>query len=370
MPKYDLSKKIINREISRRNMIKGLGAAGVITTTMPMIAKRAMAAQQVGLFTWGGYDDDGLYQGYIDKHGGPPEYTTFGDAEEGLQKLRAGYVTDVIHPCYSDPPRWVRAGVIQPIDTSRLPSWGQLFPELTEMGTVNFDGKQWMAPVDWGDTSLIYNPDKVDWMSAGNESLGLLFDDRMEGKLAILDSAADSWYLVAIYHGIDVTRMEHVTKDQVDSVYEALRKMRKNVKIFTTDTATMEQALMDEEVWCALGWNESSWNTGFPMMSPSEGTLTWSCGLVIHKDAPNLDLAYDLIESAISAETSEYLLNEWGYGHSNKSGYETIDAAGLAERGLAPDPIAHLQNGNFSNNPSDEITDYIEMQWAEYTAGG
>ena len=127
---------------------------------------------------------------------------------------------------------------------------------------------------------------------------------------------------------------------------------------------------MDEEVWCALGWNESSWNTGYPMMSPKEGTLTWSCGLVIHKDAPNLDLAYDLIESAISAETSEYLLNEWGYGHSNKSGYETIDAAGLAERGLAPDPIAHLNNGNFSNNPSDEISDYIEMQWAEYTAGG
>ena len=33
MPKYDLSKKIINRDISRRDMIKGLGAAGVITTT-------------------------------------------------------------------------------------------------------------------------------------------------------------------------------------------------------------------------------------------------------------------------------------------------------------------------------------------------
>ena len=164
--------------------------------------------------------------------------------------------------------------------------------------------------------------------------------------------------------------MEHVTKTQVDSVYAALRKMRKNVKIITTDTASMEQAIMDEEVWAALSWNESSWNTGFPMMSPIEGTLTWSCGLVIHKDAPNIDLAYDLIESAISAETSEYLLNEWGYGHSNKKGYETIDAASLAERGLAPDPIAHLSNGNFSNSPSDEITDYIEQQWAEYTAGG
>ena len=47
-----------------------------------------------------------------------------------------------------------------------------------------------------------------------------------------------------------------------------------------------------------------------------------------------------------------------------------ISAEALAERGLAPDPIAHLEGGNFSNNPTDEITDYIEMQWAEFTAGG
>ena len=111
-------------------------------------------------------------------------------------------------------------------------------------------------------------------------------------------------------------------------------------------------------------------NTMSQQLSPKEGTLTWSCGLVLHKDAPNLDLAYDLIDSAISFETSAYMLSEWGYGHSNKRGFETISTEALAERGLAPDPIAHLEGGNFSNNPSDEITDYIEMQWAEFTAGG
>ena len=58
-----------------------------------------------------------------------------------------------------------------------------------------------------------------------------------------------------------------------------------------------------------------------------------------------------------------------GYGHSKKRVWN-ISAEALAERGLAPDPIAHLEGGNFSNNPTDEITDYIEMQWAEFTAGG
>ena len=68
MPKYDLAKKIVNGELSRRQMIKALGAAGGVTTLSPLVSKSAFAKEQVGLFTWGGYDDDGLYQGYIDKH--------------------------------------------------------------------------------------------------------------------------------------------------------------------------------------------------------------------------------------------------------------------------------------------------------------
>ena len=192
----------------------------------------------------------------------------------------------------------------------------------------------------------------------------------MKGKFAILDSAADSWYCYAIALGYDVKKMENITKADVDAVYSAAAGWRDNVKLFTTDTASMEQALLDEEVWAALAWNESSWKTGFPMMSPKEGTLTWSCGLVLHKDAPNLDLAYDLIDSAISFESSAYMLSEWGYGHSNKRGFETISTEALAERGVAQDPISHLANGNFNNSPSDEVNDYIEMQWANYSMGG
>ena len=89
MPKYDLSKRIVNGELTRRQMLKGLGAAGVLSTTVSMLPKTAFAKQQAQLFTWGGYDDPGLYSSYIEKHGGDPEYSIFGDAEEGLQKLRS-----------------------------------------------------------------------------------------------------------------------------------------------------------------------------------------------------------------------------------------------------------------------------------------
>ena len=71
-----------------------------------------------------------------------------------------------------------------------------------------------------------------------------------------------------------------------------------------------------------------------------------------------------------SAEVHSDLLSEWGYGHSNQKGFSTLTADELAERGVAPNPAEHLANGAFSVMPTDEVTDYMEMSWAEMTAGG
>ena len=55
---------------------------------------------------------------------------------------------------------------------------------------------------------------------------------------------------------------------------------------------------------------------------------------------------------------------------SNKKGFSTFTAEELAERGVASNPAEHLSNGMFSVMPSDEVTDYMEAQWAEMVAGG
>ena len=58
------------------------------------------------VFLWGGYDDDGLFGSYAEENGSPV-YSTFGDAEEGLQKLKAGFEVDLAWPCQGEIARWV-----------------------------------------------------------------------------------------------------------------------------------------------------------------------------------------------------------------------------------------------------------------------
>lgn len=83
---------------SRRQLLQEMAAAGVGLAVMPVLPAGASTDEQAIYFTWGGYDDENMQVKYTEQFGEPPVRVTYGDAEEGLQKLRAGFVADVMHP--------------------------------------------------------------------------------------------------------------------------------------------------------------------------------------------------------------------------------------------------------------------------------
>ena len=366
-PKSEIAKQIMGKKLNRRQLMQTMGAAGLVATTQ-FGASKAFAADNARVLTWSGYDVVEMYPGMDPAR---LEFTVADDSESMLQKIRAGFKCDTAHPCNADALRWRRADIIEPIDTSRCVHWNDLFPDVLKMPTTYFEGKHWFAPCEFGDTSIIVNTDAAPWVNTapGAESINMLFDERLKGKVAMLDSAADSLYLIMIGLGIDVTKMENLTIADVDNLFDVhMENLRPNIRVLSPDPTAIEEAIMSGEVNAAVVWNESSWNTGYPMISPKEGSLTWVCGICIPKGA-NLDVAYEVINAVQSPECSSFMLMDYGYGHVNKVGYEAISEADKIERGLALDPITHLQNGNFSNEPAPEVVDYIEARWAEWSTG-
>ena len=175
--------------------------AGVVSTN------KAFADEPGSVFLWGGYDDDGLFGTYAEEHGSP-EYSTFGDAEEGLQKLKAGFEVDLAWPCQGEIARWVRAGVLEPLDTSRIDNWNDMFPEVRDLPSGIVDGQNYFAPIDWGDTTLFYMPDRVTWMNADNESFIWGYS-----YLNLLYGTSPTWLINQSYLNFNHTRLQdiHVT---------------------------------------------------------------------------------------------------------------------------------------------------------------
>ncbi|MFO1035644.1 MAG: extracellular solute-binding protein [Geminicoccaceae bacterium] len=355
---------------SRRQLLQEMAAAGVGLAVMPVLPAGASTDEQAIYFTWGGYDDENMQVKYTEQFGEPPVRVTYGDAEEGLQKLRAGFVADVMHPCSGDLPRWRDAGVLQPIDTSRLKNWPDLFPNLRELPVSLAEGKTWMAPWEWGQTSITYRTDLVE-LPNGEETWGILWDTKNEGKISVIDSAEDTWWVAAIYGGVPFDKIDDAA---MTKVADLLKQQRPLVRMYSSDNTQQEQALASGEVVAAMTWADAATSLikqGLPVKfaRPKEGTLTWVCGMVLHKDAPHLERAYTLIDGMLSPEVGRYCIETWGYGHSNPKSFEGVDPAVLAAVGITGDPQSVLDTGHFYVPQPPDIATRINRDWEQIKAG-
>ncbi|MEM8697600.1 MAG: extracellular solute-binding protein [Pseudomonadota bacterium] len=338
-------------QLSRRAFNRSLLALGVGMATTPLLSRRALASDgdQAVYFTWGGYDIPELFQPYEANNGALPEFAIFGGTEEALTKMRGGYVVDVAHPCNAGLVRWIKSGLFQPIDTTRLSNWKDVMPGLVSM-TGNDDGKgnPWLVPFDWGQTSVTYRTDLFEL--EGEESWDMLWDKRYAGQLGSLASGGDAWWCGAIKAGVDFKDID--TDPAFDKITAVMREQRPLIRTYTDDTTTLEQALSSGEMVAAMTWNSSAVllraeDIPVRFAKPKEGALTWVCGLMIHKDAPNLEKAYELIDSLLSVEAGKFMINDYGYGHSNARSFDAFDDATLQGLGLSKEPADILNAGHF-----------------------
>ena len=360
-------------EISRRTFTASLSAIGVGLVATPLTSRvaSAAAADQGTYFTWGGYDDPNMFGLYKEKHGELPNFATFGGSEEALTKMRAGYVVDVSHPCNQAVPRWVATGLFQTVDTSRLSNWSDVMPELYELEGNIANGKPYMIPFDWGQTCVTYRTDLVD-LEGQEESWGILWDERFKGRLGSFASGGDAWWCGAIFAGVDFN--EIASEAGFKKVAAKMREQRPLIRTYTDDVTTLQQALASGELVASMTWNDSAValkGQGVPVKfaNPKEGALTWVCGAMIHKDAPNLDKAHDIIDSMISAETGKWLIGENGFGHSNIKAFDHFTSDELTGLGLSSNPTDILSAGKFQVPQSQEFETAMNEEFENIKAG-
>jgi len=279
------------------HITKLLGTAILAVSTTTAFA----ADPDLLVFDWSGYEEDGFFVNYAEQHGSGPTYAFFGEEEEAFQKLRSGFKADVAHPCS------------QSVD------------------------KVYFIPADLGMTGLIYNADEV--TAEQTASLQIFVDPAMAGRTSLPDNVEDAYALAYLATG--VSDWTTATEDDMQKASAWLRQAHANARAYWADGAELAQLMATGEVLVAWGWNETpvqmtsdGYNIGF-QREASEGSSSWFCGYVNLVDGPGSeDKAHDFINSFLSSETADYIVNEWGYGHSNTAAMGTFGTETLTEVGL------------------------------------
>lgn len=368
MDKSELSDRLATGTLSRRQLVTAMTAAGVAAVTWPVF-RPARAAGEVEYFTWSGYEEPKFHQAYTAKYGGEPNFSIFATIEEALQKMLAGYRPDVCHPCTDNIIRWRDAGVLKPLDTSRLSHWPDLWDELKAIpGTVH-DGKNFIAPFDWGNTSILYRADLVD---IEEESWTLLFDERYAGKLSVQDSSDHAVIGAALALGVG--NPFAMTDEELAKVKEKLIQQKPMLRFYWNDVTSLEQALASGEVVASTAWNESlvkltAQGLNVKYANPKEGILTWVCGLsLIEGGEGDEQAAYDFIDAMLDPASGKFIIENWGYGHANRRSFADVKPERLAELGFSA-PADLFSKGVFFVEVEPKLKERYNQLFEEVKAG-
>jgi spermidine/putrescine transport system substrate-binding protein len=353
--------------IDRRRLLK---LAGLTALAAPGLIRPARA-QGSGLtvMDWTGYEIPELHGPYIAKHGASPDITVFSDLEEAWQKIAAGFRPDIMHADHWQIPARAATGLFEPWDTSRVANFPNLLPDLVNLPTLQIDGQQIGMPVDWGINSICYREDLV----TPDESWNALWDPALEGRIAMTAQMNDAVSSAALALGI---ANPFVADPEVQAAIEAkLAEQRSLLRFYWTDPTQLSQAMATGEVAIAFAWPavyKELKAQGLPVryMRPREGVQAWAQGMLLMADRDgDTQKAYDYLDAWLDASTGRWLIENYGYGHSNRAATEGVDPALLDDLMLA-DPAATLANSFFIREmPLEVQTTYVAM-YERIKAGG
>jgi spermidine/putrescine transport system substrate-binding protein len=330
---------------------------------------RGDAAKPPVLFQWEDYVQAPFFKAYEDQFHEKPGTAIFADEDEALAKMRAGYKPDVMGPCLYSLPRWKQAGLLAPIDTSKLKNWNRLSPTLRNLPGISAGpGKVWFVPHYWGNTSLTIRTDLAPEY-AKSQSWDILFDPKYKGRVSVLDGVDDVVPFIAHMSGIDAY---HMTDAQWQTVQGRLRALVPQLRVISADNATLEQGLASGELVAAMSWRTTFAHLNrehkpVAYLTPPGGIFTYVCGLVMHKDTPNEEKALALIDAGIADDAAVFMVTKIGDEPANTEAMKQVPDAVYQNLQIPRDLDTFLKSGIFQQPlPNKER---IVTAWTEIKSG-
>jgi spermidine/putrescine transport system substrate-binding protein len=316
--------------------------AGTSPTARPAIGEEPGGLQ---VFDWSGYGNGDYYPreerkflwgDYKKATGDTPSFVLFENDDAAYTKAAAGSADfDVVHPCGYKYRDWVDLGAVQPWDTSLIPNFSQLNPKLTQSGIV--DGQQYFLPMDWGFIAPLINADHVE---PQEESFGILFDDRYEGKISWVDTS-NMMYIAGLYLG--VADPFDMSDEELEEARDFLISKKGLVKFLWNQSYDFWLSFKKEEVWIGYAWPDTvgyadAAGMNYRYMEPKEGRVSWVCGLGLAADTLNYHHGHAYADSWSSTKAAEFLLGYYYYGHTNTEADLSVVSPGVVEALGLDDP--------------------------------
>lgn len=293
---------------------------------------------ELNFMVWEGYTDTLFTAPFEAACGVKVNATYMGSSDDLVAKLRAGgaETIDLISPSSDAVTAIIEAGLAQPLDLNRIPSFGDLMQSFRDLRVARKDSLVYGLPWAFGPNPLIYDTTKVQPAPA---TWAELLDRKYRGKLSLQDDIA-TLYMVAQVLGLDdpadPSKLYNLSDEDLARVKAKMLELRPNVRKYWATAGDMTQLFQSGEIVAGEGWPLMTTQlraAGFPAgeLIPAEGTTAWADHWVLTKGARNLDAAYAFLEYAAQPFTQKLMSDVTAYNVANPAAraYMTPEAAAL-----------------------------------------
>lgn len=327
------------RALTRRSVLKGAAAAGVVATGAlaagPFVMRHGALASsgELNILMWSDYLPPDFIADFEKQTGIEIHYTGIGSNEEILDRLKAtgGQGFDICSPTNMRSPQWEKLNLLQPFDTSRIENLDNVNPAMLKVGDSEWNfgdrGSHWVPHI-WGTEAISWRTDK--WQPKdgpnGLPSYGDIWDPAVKGKTMM---RPHSGMLGAGLHleasGVlepGDMRRAYESEDAMRPVWETVTRFcidnKDQVKLFWNDADSQKNGFLTEGVVVGQTWDGppiAMKNAGEPVMyrAPKEGALAWIDGMSMPVGAANVDQLYAFLDYAFSPEPAGKAIDKHGY---------------------------------------------------------
>ena len=361
--------------LSRRSFLKRSAAGAGALAAPALISSKALASSgELNFVGWAGYPAlaEKVFPAFTAATGIKVNFKELPDQDtmfaEGKVALEAGGI-DVIEPTIDRVGAWDSNGLLGAFDESKL-AMDNYLPGLADGAAGERSrpgGALKYVPSVWGTESLVVN--SADAKVSAPPSLGDLFNAenaavlRPHSALAAMgrwldatgklprpwmDGYSDMGAMVELW---DIALAEAIkAKGNVVQWWSGENEANAG---FTANGATVGLC------WDSTGYNLR--NDGYSYVAPTEGAFAWNQGLVLMKNAANVEQAHEFAKWVSSAEGSSLWATAFSANPVGKGGVDLLDPE-----------VAAYYNGTFNDEAlaklwwwPDQSADFLAKR-AEY----
>jgi spermidine/putrescine-binding protein len=277
----------------------------------------------LNLLVWEGYADSSFVKAFEEQHHCRVSASYMGSSDELVAKLRGGSAGnyDVISPSSDVATSIAAAGLAEPLDLAKIPSYSQLSPQLISLPLVRVKDRVYGVPFTWGPDPIIYD---TTVFPRPPDSWNVMWDPKYRGKVSVWDDLSTVYMAGQVlgYDKPDPAQLYNLSDEQLEAVKKKLLELKPNIRKMWSSGGELTNLFQNHEVVVAMGWplmTNQLRKINFPAGEtiPKENTTGWIDHLMITAGSENKELAYQFLEYMIEARTQKTITDVTGYTPAN-----------------------------------------------------